>query len=186
MIAVLKRNLETGWPLCALSCVCVFGVLTQGLCYPPASLSPHLPPVAADKGIPVAATSTATHTHTHTYTHTHTHTHTQRQCVLMDSGVAVLAASSQRGPLCFTSGLDSRQTIWEQLTGSLDEVIEWGVHSCAVYFLYFFFLLLLLRGALLLSVPALSGTNQCHCLCERFSVVCVASLSAAEWVISIF
>lgn len=111
-------------------CVCVSvssGVLTHSLCCPSALLSPHLPPVATDIGLPVAA-----------------HTRTRKRSVSAPvctnwQWVAVLAASSQRGPLCFTSGLDSRQTIWESLTGSLNEVIEWGVYSCAVYFLYFFF-----------------------------------------------
>lgn len=86
------------------------------------------------------------------------------QCAPVDSGVAVLAASSQRGPLCFTSGLDSRQTIWESLTGSLDEVIEWRAYSCAVYFLYFFS-----AGVLYCFLSQCSShTNLSHCLKKIF------------------
>lgn len=106
-------------------CVCLVG-LTQSLCCPSTLLSPHLPPVATHKGIPVAVTSALTHTQS------------ELQCAPIDSRVAVLAASSQRGPLCFTSDVELCQTIWESLTGSLDEVIEWGIYSCSVEFLYFF------------------------------------------------
>lgn len=133
LIVVALRNITQTQCVHSVSLharVCVSGrVLTQALCYPVTLLSAYPPPVAADKGFPVASTSNAPQTHSQSVP----------QCVPVDSGVAVQPASSQWGPLCFTSGLDSCQTIWESVTGSTNEAIELGVYSYSVkLFLSFF------------------------------------------------
>lgn len=116
---------------------------------------------AAHRNLPVAACSSLVHTHKDR------HTASVPACTSRQ-WVAVVAASSRRGQLCLTSGLDSIQTIRESLTGSLDEIIEWGVRvqACAVrfsVFIYFF----PLWGVLLHSATALGHTNHC----DKFSVV---------------
>lgn len=135
MITALDYQ-ETDRPLYVV-CVCVSeGVKTHSSCCP----SSYLPPVAAHRNLPVAACSSLVHTHTDR------HTASVPACTSRQ-WVAVVAASSRRGQLCLTSGLDSIQTIRESLTGSLDEIIEWGVRvqASAVRFSVFIYLFSFVR-----------------------------------------